>query len=142
MDILSKTLDLIDNVINDIEIKDINFYDYLLNLMSSLYKNCSIALFFYENTNFILKSAVKDNKKTDITFPLSFENIERLFDSKDKFIKIKTQKTDFLKAEKIVEKIAIKELKSATNSFNSNVYIITSTDKKNMCLNFVIMKKR
>ena len=40
------------------------------------------------------------------------------------------------------EKIAIKELKSATNSFNSNVYIITSTDKKNMCLNFVIMKKR
>ncbi len=109
MDILSKTLDLIDNVINDIEIKDINFYDYLLNLMSSLYKNCSIALFFYENTNFILKSAVKDNKKTDITFPLSFENIERLFDSKDKFIKIKTQKTDFLKAETIVAKLAIKE---------------------------------
>lgn len=48
------------------------------------------------------------------------------------------------KIETIFDKfgIEIKEIKSATNSFNSNVYIITSTDDKRYVLKFCNNEKK
>ena len=62
MDILNRSLNLIDDIINNTNAQNIDFYENVLKIMSSLYeKNFSIGIFFYENTGYSLKLAINNN---------------------------------------------------------------------------------
>ena len=63
MNILNKSLNLIDDIINNSSVQNLNFYQNVLNMMSSLFANCSLGIFFLENEGYILKEAIKNNKK-------------------------------------------------------------------------------
>lgn len=64
MDILIKSLNLIDDIVNDTSAQSVDFYADILKSVSSLYgKKFSLAIFFCENAKYILKAALKDGKK-------------------------------------------------------------------------------
>ena len=91
MDILTKSLKLTDDIINSTYVQNINFYENVLAMVSSLYENKhSIAIFFCEDINYSLKCAIKDNNY--IKEYNSFENIKNLLinDSKTKEFKTNT----------------------------------------------------
>ena len=63
MDILAKSLNLIDDIINNNPVQNLNFYQNLLKMMSSLYGNdYSICIFFCENSNYSLKAGIQKGK--------------------------------------------------------------------------------
>ena len=62
MTILNKSLNLIDDIINNSSVQNLDFYQNILKMMSSLYENCSLGIFFLENEGYTLKEAIKNNK--------------------------------------------------------------------------------
>ena len=62
MNILNKSLNLIDDIINNTNVQNLDFYQNVLNMVSSLYKNSSIGIFFCEDLGYSLKSAIKNGK--------------------------------------------------------------------------------
>ena len=60
MDILNKTLNSIDDIINNTTAQNLDFYSAVLGMMSSLYNNTSISIFFFENNGCTLKKGIKD----------------------------------------------------------------------------------
>lgn len=119
--ILEKTLGTIDTIINHGEVKNINFYESMAEIMSSLYENSSIAIYFLEDTEYILKYAQKNKKKFG-NYTTDKKIIENLLNSKEKTIQTKTKKDKFLKEYTILTKLSIRE-----SVFG---YAILSLDKK------------
>ncbi|MBQ9150528.1 HAMP domain-containing histidine kinase [bacterium] len=107
MDILIKSLKLTDDIINNTTAQNVDFYQNVLEMMSSLFgKNFSIGIFFCENTQYNLKSAIKNNKKiTDYNFK---EDISDFISSQDKTIKIQTKEDELFYSNTILTKLAIR----------------------------------
>ena len=71
-EILEKSLILIDDIINNKEVKNLNFYESVLKIMSSLYQdNYSIGIFFLENTGYITKSSISSCAASSVRVPFS-----------------------------------------------------------------------
>ena len=60
---LFKSINLINEIINDADINEINFYDSVLMKVSSLYKESLLAIYFLENTSYSFKAGIKNQKK-------------------------------------------------------------------------------
>ena len=61
MDIINKSLNLIDDIINNTNAQNLSFYENVLKMVSSLYDDVfSISIFFSENMGFRLKAAIKN----------------------------------------------------------------------------------
>lgn len=124
--ILNNSINLINDIINKEELNGINFYSEMLEMMSFLYENCSIGIFFCENSNYVLKAATSDIKD----YQPNIELIEGLLNSDDKTLKIKTSKDAFLYSNTIITKLSIKNsifgfcILSSDENFSSD--IITS----------------
>ncbi|MBR1617879.1 HAMP domain-containing histidine kinase [bacterium] len=84
-----------------------NTYKHALKKLSHIFNNCSLAVFFTENTDYILKSAIKNQKFID-EYNIKKEIVEPLFKSEEKYIFLKNKKDEFLKNETIIVKLAIK----------------------------------
>ena len=106
-DILNNTLNLIDDIINKSEVKNKNFYSHILNLMSSLYKNCSLGIFFCENTEYRLRAARK-NKKNILSYKINPVMVKKIFKN-NSLQEFKTVEDDLFYTNTIVQKLAIKE---------------------------------
>ncbi|MBQ8847676.1 MAG: HAMP domain-containing histidine kinase [Candidatus Gastranaerophilales bacterium] len=108
MDILEKSLNLIDDIINDKEVKNLDFYENMLTMMSSLFNNSFIGIYFLENTDYILKAAIKNNilSKKDCKIPTEF--IEKLLANDKKALKLQTKNNDYLFKNNILVKLAIR----------------------------------
>ncbi len=119
--ILSESLNLIDDIINDTKVKNLDFYRSVLEIMSSLYVNTSLGIFFCENSSLTTKAALK--QKNDVSnYKINPEFIYDFIESKDKLQEIKTQEDNFLYSNTLIAKLAIKK----------SVYgvIILSTNEK------------
>ena len=108
MDILEKSLNLIDDIINDKEVKNLDFYENMLTMMSSLFNNSFMGIYFLENTDYILKAAIKNNilSKKDCKIPTEF--IEKLLANDKKALKLQTKNNDYLFKNNILVKLAIR----------------------------------
>lgn len=103
--ILNKSLNAIDDIINNTDVKTINFYDRVMEIMSFLFNKANIALFFFENTVSSLKSANVNIKKYDV----DLKYIDLLLTSKENLIELKTKPDSLLKTNTVFVKLAIKE---------------------------------
>ena len=123
MNILNKSLNLIDDIINNSSVQNLNFYQNVLNMMSSLFANCSLGIFFLENEGYILKEAIKNNKKIN-----SYNNklLDFSFD-KEKIIKIKTKEDEIFFKNTLIVKLAIRNsvfgfmFLSSNNELNNDI---------------------
>ncbi len=106
-DILNKTLNLIDDIINKSDVKSMNFYSDLLLMVSSLFKNSSSAIFFLENTDYILKKAVKNSSFTDCK--LKQEYIDNLINDNKEITEFTTTPDTFFNKHTIAIKLKIRE---------------------------------
>lgn len=107
MKLLDKTLNLINDIINETNVKSLNFYEDILKMMSSLYSNCFIGIYFYENTNYILKGAIKDNKSIE-NISLNEDIIENFISSDLKSSTLNHPKNCMLEKNSFMVKLAIK----------------------------------
>lgn len=107
MDILNRSLNLIDDIINNTNAQNIDFYENVLKIMSSLYeKNFSIGIFFYENTGYSLKLAINNN-----VFIKDYEfknNIQEFLLNDKKNIECKTNEDVLLYENTLIVKLSIK----------------------------------
>lgn len=117
--LLSESLNLIDDIINDTQAKNIGFYQSVLEMMSSLYKNSSLGIFFCENSDLTAKSILNKNKCLE-NYAINSKIAYDFINSKDKIKEIKTKKDEFLYSNSLFVKLAIKESVFGT--------IILSTD--------------
>lgn len=92
------------------DLNNINFYNHILLLISKIYKNSSLALYFLENLTPKLKAAVIDEKDVFLK-KHSIDNkiIETFFDSCDEYKIFKTKKDELLKSNSLFIKLSIKE---------------------------------
>jgi len=104
---LNKSLKLIDDIIENSEARTKDFYLELVKMMSSLYKNCSIGIFFLENTDYILKSAVK-NSKIIKNYEFNKDYIKTFLESDSKKTLIKTNEDELLFSNSFFVKLSIK----------------------------------
>ena len=61
--VLIRSLNLIDRYINETEAKDSDFYESCLLLLSSLFNEASVAIYFLEDCEYCLKTALKNAKE-------------------------------------------------------------------------------
>ena len=108
MAIIDKTLKIIDDIINNNTVQNLDYYQSITKMVSSLYDNkYSIGIFFCENTDYILKSAINKNVKID---NYAFKNNIQDFLSKDmKAIELKTNTDELFNQNTFFVKLAIKK---------------------------------
>jgi len=106
--ILTKTAELSEELINFSEPKNSSFYDSVLSKISSLFKDCSVGIYFLEDTEYVLKCGLKDNKPIK-DYKINQNFINKLNSSKEGFIELKTQKDEFLNNFSILTRLAIKD---------------------------------
>lgn len=116
--ILEKTLKLIDDIINTTENKRLNFYDEVIRIMSSLYENLSIYIFFCENINYTLKKAVVNKKIIDENYVLPQNIVDRIINTEKKYIHI--ENCNFFQKNTYFYKLAIKNSIFGICSISSN----------------------
>lgn len=103
--ILNKSLKAIDDIINKTDTKSLDFYSRIVEIMSSLFKNSHLGIFFFENVDCTLKKAnlnLKDYKFNQALIDEFLEEQETLFEKE-------TKKDEFLLEKTILIKLAIKE---------------------------------
>lgn len=106
--ILINSLNLIEKTINLQDFKNNDIYLDVLNMLSStLNKDSSIAIFFLENTDLVLKSAIKNSKSVK-EYLINRNYIDKLLSSDKTYIKLKTEADEFLKENTIIIKLAIR----------------------------------
>jgi len=105
--LLTKTLNLIDDIINTTESKKLSFYDEVLKIMSSLYDGIDIRLFFCENSQYIQKKAIINNKINSDKNILPQDCADEILNTEKKYIKLKTNSELFLK-NTFIYKLSIK----------------------------------
>lgn len=104
MNIINKSLNLIDDIINNTSAQNLSFYESILKMVSSLYDDkFSISIFFSEDTDFVLKSAIKNgNFISNYILNFNFPVIE------NKFSKITTKTDSIFYTNTLITKLAIK----------------------------------
>ena len=103
---LNKTIELIDDIINKSEAKSNDFYSDLTDMMSSLYLDDSIGIFFLENAKCEPKSIF--NKTKIKKYKLDQSLADKIINCKNKSIEIKTKEDIFLKSNSYFVKLEIK----------------------------------
>lgn len=107
-DITLQTLKLTDDIINRSEVNTRSFYSDILLMMSSLYSDSSIAIFFLEDTEFVLKEAFCNSKKVECK--ISNDCFDCIFDKDSDIYEFESKKTDeFYKKYNLVVKLKIRE---------------------------------
>ena len=109
MDILVKSLNLIDDIINNTDAKNISFYSKVLKIMSSLFNEASIGVYFCENQGFSLQGAIKNNQDFKADYAIDSTYTNKFFNSNDKVFELATKKDDFLFENTLFSKLTIKE---------------------------------
>ena len=102
---LNKTIELIDDIINKSEAKSNDFYSDLTSMMSSLYLDDSIGIFFLENAKCETKSIF--NKTKIKNYKLDQSLADKIINCKNKSIEIKTKEDKAI----IVPKISVLKTK-------------------------------
>lgn len=126
MDILTKSLNLTDDIINNTQMQNLDFYSSVLKMMSSLYgNNYSISIFFCENTGFNLKSAIKDDKIID-SYTLN-QDFEKIFSNPNKNIEFNTKEDELFYKNSFLTKLAIKNSVFGFMILSSNKIIDKNT---------------
>ncbi len=121
---LNNSLELINSIIVDDKIKNIDFYSSVLRLISKLFKNQSLGIFFYENLDCATKAALKNTVFVN-DYQLRNENLADFFKSDKKTLETKTKKDSLLFTNTYYVKLAINEsvfglcLISSDNELNS-----------------------
>ena len=122
--ILEKSLKIIDDIINDKEVKDLNFYESVLRIMSSLFKkDYSIGIFFLEDVEYILKSAIKNDIFLEKDYQIDSKLVEILLNSENKSETFTTKNDELLFKNTFITKLAIKNsiFGFCTLSLNENI---------------------
>ncbi len=123
---LNNSLELINSIIVDDKIKNIDFYSSVLRLISKLFKNQSLGIFFYENLDCATKAALKNGVFVN-DYQLRNENLADFFKSDKKTLETKTKKDSLLFTNTYYVKLAINEsvfglcLISSDNELNSEI---------------------
>ena len=108
MDILNKSLNTIDDIINNTNVQNLDFYENVLKIMSSLYgKNFSLGIFFCENTGYNLKTAIKNNifiKNYNFKY-----DIQDFLTNNQKYIELSTKDDELFYKNTLITKLSIKE---------------------------------
>ena len=108
MDILNKSLNIIDDIINNTNVQNLDFYENVLKIMSSLYdKNFSLGIFFCENTGYNLKTAIKNNifiKNYNFKY-----DIQDFLTNNQKYIELSTKDDELFYKNTLITKLSIKE---------------------------------
>ncbi len=123
---LNNSLELINSIIVDDKIKNIDFYSSVLRLISKLFKNQSLGIFFYENLDCTTKAALKNGVFVN-DYQLRNENLADFFKSDKKTLETKTKKDSLLFTNTYYVKLAINEsvfglcLISSDNELNSEI---------------------
>ena len=107
---LSKSFNLIDEIINFSDFKSDEIYsDVLLKICSvfSDFRNKSCAIFFVEDLNCTLKSAFNNGKKIS-RYAVNALYFDKLCKQKNNFLILKTQKDELLYDNTILYKLAIR----------------------------------
>ena len=108
MNITEKSLKLIDDIINNTSAQALGFYENVLNKMSSLFcEECSISIFFCENTNYVLKAAIKSN---NLILEYDFKyNIQEFLSAQKRTFKLDTKKDEVFYKNTYIIKLSIRE---------------------------------
>lgn len=108
MNITEKSLKLIDDIINNTSAQALGFYENVLNKMSSLFcEECSISIFFCENTNYVLKTAIKSN---NLILEYDFKyNIQEFLSAQKRTFKLDTKKDEVFYKNTYIIKLSIRE---------------------------------
>lgn len=123
---LNNSLELINSIIVDDKIKNIDFYSSVLRLISKLFKNQSLGIFFYENLDCTTKAALKNTVFVN-DYQLRNENLADFFKSDKKTLETKTKKDSLLFTNTYYVKLAINEsvfglcLISSDSELNSEI---------------------
>lgn len=103
--ILNKSLKAIDDIINKTDTKSLDFYNRIVEIMSSLFKNSHLGIFFFENVDCTLKKANLDLKNYKFNQIL----IDEFLEENKTLVEKETKKDEFLFEKTILIKLAIKE---------------------------------
>ncbi len=104
---LNKTLKLLNDIINDGEPRLKDFYSNLTDMMSSLYKNSSLGIFFLENADCETKSAKNIKHLKNYKFPKKY--LEKITKNTLGIMSFTSTGDNFLKTHTYIAKLAIKE---------------------------------
>ena len=124
--VLIRSLNLIDRYINETEAKDSDFYESCLLLLSSLFKESSVAIYFLEDCEYCLKTALKNSKQVQ-GYEFSGNEIVEFLKTEKKYKILKTKKDKFLNNNTLITKLTIKEsvfgflVVSINDDFNNEV---------------------
>ena len=106
--VLIRSLNLIDRYINETEAKDSDFYESCLLLLSSLFDEASVAIYFLEDCEYCLKTALKNSKLIQ-GYELSNSEIAEFLKTENKYKILKTKKDKFLNNNTLITKLAIRD---------------------------------
>ena len=106
--VLIRSLNLIDRYINETEAKDSDFYESCLLLLSSLFNEASVAIYFLEDCEYCLKTALKNSKLIQ-GYELSNSEIAEFLKTENKYKILKTKKDKFLNNNTLITKLAIRD---------------------------------
>ena len=106
--VLIRSLNLIDRYINETEAKDSDFYESCLLLLSSLFKESSVAIYFLEDCEYCLKTALKNSKQVQ-GYEFSGNEIVEFLKTEKKYKILKTKKDKFLNNNTLITKLAIRD---------------------------------
>ena len=116
MDIINKSLNLIDDIINNTNAQNLSFYENVLKMVSSLYDDVfSISIFFSENMGFRLKAAIKNGayiKKYNLNSAFLLQD--------NKIYNLKTKEDEIFYKDTLVVKLSIKDSVFGFMTLSSN----------------------
>ncbi len=107
------TFNLIQEILDFDDINDINFYNKILEKISKIHADSTLAVFFCENTSYKLKAFKNNNKKntqnTLKNYCINKELIEKILNNNEDFLLIKTEKDELLNQNSLFVKLSIKD---------------------------------
>lgn len=101
----SKTLKLINKIIDFDDINNIKFYEKILLMISKIYPKATLAIFFCEDVRFNLKVSNPKYKP----FSIDKEDLYNFFNSDNEYEVVKYQKCDFFKKNTLFIKLSIQD---------------------------------
>ncbi|MBR5305183.1 MAG: HAMP domain-containing histidine kinase [Candidatus Gastranaerophilales bacterium] len=140
MSITEASLKLINDIINNTSVQNLNYYESVLEMVSLLYGDkFSLSIFFCENTDYVLKCAIKNNS---FVSGYNFKNKiqEFLFDSK-KTIEMETKEDEVFYKKTFITKLTIKESVFGFMCLSTNLKIDTEIKNSFESLSNVISYK-
>lgn len=107
-DKLLKSLDVIDDILINSNLRDIDFYPSVVHSVAPLFGNSFIAVYFLEDTIYSLKYGVRNTKKVD-KYDIEHSLLDEFLNSDEKYVLLKTKKDKTIFENTIVIKLSIRE---------------------------------